>query len=123
MNISVPIHMRYQTPQFGATSVPVYIRPPEVYIQCGDGDDAQASHAGGFDFPYLVRRPAANGVALALAVDSDITIYVPTGKLEDVGIVAIGTAAATLLATAFILFEIFGRRRRDVEDKKKRKDK
>ena len=121
MNISVPIHMRYQTPQFGATSVPVYIRPPEVYIQCGD--DAQASRAGGFDFPYLVRRPAANGVALALAVDSDITIYVPTGKLEDVGIVAIGTAAATLLATAFILFEIFGRRRRDVEDKKKRKDK
>jgi hypothetical protein len=116
VNFSVPIHMRYQTPQFGATSLPVNIHPPEVYVQCGD--TAQASRDAEFDFPYLVRRPAANGVALEHTANAVITIHVPTGKLEDVGIVGVGTAAATLVATAFILFEMFGRKH-DTERKRK----
>ena len=65
-----------------------------------------------FEFTYLVRRPA-HGVALAHAANTVITVRVPTGKLEDVGFVGVGTAAATLGATAFILFEIFVRQKRE----------
>jgi PIG-X / PBN1 len=103
VNISVPIHMRYQTPQLGATHVPVHIHPPEVYIQCDDQPGAQ------IDFPFVARRlpNTASGVALTYVDKPVLTVQVPNGKMEDVGLVGIGTALATFVATAFILVEIF----------------
>lgn len=102
--------MRYQTPQLGAEFVPVQIAPPEVFIKCEPNAWKGDTN---FDFPFYVRGAhiAASGVEVVKAGE-DITILVPTGKLEDTGVVSAGTTVATLAATIFVLVEIFCKRGR-----------
>lgn len=107
VNVMIPIHMRYQTPQNNSLDLPVYISPPDVYIQCANlqaPSSAQSSPAG---LPFVESEASINGVALTHEGDTVLTVRVPTGKLEDIQLVSWGTAIATLGATAFILFEIF----------------
>ncbi len=105
LNVTIPIHMRYQTPQHYIPYLPVHIYPPEVFFSC----QPQSPPKEESPFPFFANASSVVGAVIEKEGEV-VKILVPTGKLEDGGVVSAGTAFVTLAATAFVCIEMFWRK-------------